>query len=289
MTDQAKVLRDRLAQGGIIAAPGAPDALSARLIAQSGFEAVYMTGLGATASRLGAPDLGLLSQTEMADQARAMAAAAGVPVIADADTGYGGPLNLRRAVDDYARAGIAGFHVEDQQMPKRCGQLSGARLVTPAEAEARLRSAVAARDAGPRDMLVIGRTDALGVEGIDAALERARRYADTGVDLVFVDGIRTARQVEQVAQGLSGPKVVSIVDGTDAAQLALAEIADMGFSICLYALTTLLASLSAQAGALEHLRRSGSIRPDPAGFDYARFSALADLPGHQAFAHEFEA
>ncbi|OWJ88969.1 isocitrate lyase/PEP mutase family protein, partial [Paracoccus yeei] len=137
MTDQARTLRALLAHGRIIAAPGAPDALSARLIARTGFDAVYMTGLGATASRLGAPDLGLLSQTEMADQARAMAAAAGVPVIADADTGYGGPLNLRRVVDDYARAGIAAFHVEDQQMPKRCGQLSGARLVPPAEAEAR--------------------------------------------------------------------------------------------------------------------------------------------------------
>ncbi len=289
MIDQALALRDRLAGGGIVAAPGAADALSARLVAQAGFEAVYMTGLGATASRLGAPDLGLLSQTEMADQARAMAAAAGVPVIADADTGYGGPLNLRRAIDDYARAGIAAFHVEDQQMPKRCGQLSGARLVPPAEAEARLRAAVAARDASGRDMLVIGRTDALGVEGMAAALERARRYAGAGVDLVFVDGIRTAEQVEQVAEGLPGPKVVSIVDGTDAVRLGLDELQQMGFSVCLFALTTLLAGLTGQAAALEHLLRTGRIAANPQGFDYARFSQLVDLAGHQGFAHEFEA
>ncbi|EJC81069.1 PEP phosphonomutase-like enzyme [Rhizobium leguminosarum bv. trifolii WSM2297] len=288
MKDYAKSLRDRIAQGGVVAVPGAPDVLTARLIAQCGFEAVYMTGLGATASRLGTPDLGLLSQTEMADQARSMAAVAGVPVIADADTGYGGPLNLRRVVEDYARAGIAAFHVEDQQMPKRCGQLSGARLVTPREAEARLRAAVAARDASGHGMLVIGRTDALGVDGMNAALERARRYADTGVDLVFIDGIQTVEQVEKVAEGLAGPKVVSIVDGTDAARLGLDEISRMGFTLCLYALTTLLAGLSAQAAALAHLRETGGLRTNPDGFDYARFSGLVDLAGHQAFAHEFE-
>ena len=288
MTDQTKILRELLAQRGIVAAPGAPDALSARLVAQAGFPAVYMTGLGATASRLGAPDLGLLSQTEMADQARAMTAAAGIPVIADADTGYGGPLNLRRAVADYAQAGVAAFHVEDQQMPKRCGQLAGARLVPPPEAEARLRAAVAARDACGRDMLVIGRTDALGTEGMESALERARRYGDTGVDLVFVDGIRTVAQVENVARALPNPKVVSLVDGTDAARLGLDELQDMGFSICLFALTTLLASLTAQAEALRRLRTDRRIAADPQGFDYARFSQLVDLAGHQAFAHEFE-
>lgn len=288
MIDHARTLKDLLAAGRTLAAPGAPDALSARLVAQAGFPAVYMTGLGATASRLGAPDLGLLTQTEMADHARAMVAAAGVPVIADADTGYGGPLNLRRVVDDYARAGVAAFHVEDQQIPKRCGQLSGARLVTPTEGAARLRAAVAARDASGSQMLVIGRTDALGVEGMDAALDRARRYADTGVDLVFVDGIRTVEQVEAVATRLTGPKVVSIVDGTDAARLSLAQVEVMGFSICLYAITTLLASLTAQAAALAHLKGTGEIPVTPGGFDYARFSGVVDLAGHQAFAHEFE-
>lgn len=138
-------------------------------------------------------------------------------------------------------------------------------------------------------MLVIGRTDALGVEGMEAALERARRYAQTGVDLVFVDGIRTAQQVHQVASGLDVPKVVSIVDGTDAASLSLHEIGQMGFGICLFALTALLASLTGQAAALAHLRDTGAIRPDPQGYDYARFSHLVDLAGHQSFAHDFEA
>ena len=156
----------------------------------------------------------------------------------------------------------------------------------PAE---RLRAAVAARDASGRDMLVIGRTDALGTEGIEAALERARRYAGAGVDLTFVDGIRTIAQVEAVARDLPGPKVVSLVDGTEAAGLDLARLQDMGFSICLFAITTLLASLTAQAAALQQLRSTGRIPADAEGFDYARFSELVDLAGHQAFAHEYEA
>ena len=149
--------------------------------------------------------------------------------------------------------------------------------------------AVAARDASGRDMLVIGRTDALGTEGIEAALERARRYAGAGVDLTFVDGIRTIAQVEAVARDLPGPKVVSLVDGTEAAGLDLARLQDMGFSICLFAITTLLASLTAQAAALQQLRSTGRIPADAEGFDYARFSELVDLAGHQAFAHEYEA
>lgn len=288
MTPHARTLRDRLAAGDIVLAPGAADALTARLVARSGFGAVYMTGLGATAARLGAPDLGLMSQTEMSAQARAMVHAARCPVIADADTGYGGPLNLRRVIEDYAQAGVAAFHVEDQQSPKRCGQLSGARLVSVAEAEARLRAARAACDATGSGMLLIGRTDALGPEGMDAALDRARRYADCGADLVFVDGIRTAAQVQAVAAAIPGPKVVSIVDGTEAVSLSAQDLQQMGFGICLYALTTLFAGLGAQAAALAHLARKGTPAGLTGGFDYAGFSDLVGLQEHQEFAHAYE-
>lgn len=288
MTPYAQTLRDRLDAGKIVVAPGAADALTARLIAGSGFDAVYMTGLGATAARLGAPDLGLLSQTEMSAQARAMVSAARCPVIADADTGYGGPLNLRRVIEDYAQAGVAAFHVEDQQSPKRCGQLSGAKLVSIPEAEARLRAARAAVDATGSGILLIGRTDALGAEGIEAALDRARRYAGCGADLVFVDGIKTAAQVHAVAEAIPGPKVVSIVDGTKATSLTTQELEEMGFGICLFALTTLFAGLGAQAEALAQLARTGSPAGLTGGFDYARFSDLVGLQDHQEFAHAYE-
>ena len=281
-------LRKRLEQDRILTAPGAADALSARLIAHLGHEAVYMTGLGATASRLGMPDLGLMSQTEMAAHARAMVAAAGIPVIADADTGYGGPLNIRRMIADYAMAGVAALHLEDQISPKRCGQLSGLRLVEPDEAEARLRAAHAARAAHGADMLLIGRTDALPARGIDEAVARAHRYADCGVDLVFVDGIKTRAEVEAVASRVPGPKVVSLVDGTDAASVTLAELQEMGFSICLFAVTTLFAGLAAQRRALETLRETGHVAAIPGQMSYAEFSEIVRLPEHQAFAHEYE-
>ena len=189
-------LRVRLQSGGILACPGAPDALSARLVAQAGFEAVYMTGLGVTATRLGTPDLGLMTQSEMADQARAMVRACDLPVIADADTGYGGPLNIRRMVQDYALAGVAALHLEDQESPKRCGQLAGVRLITPESAANRLRAAVAARAEMQADTVLIGRTDALQPEGLGRALDRARAYRETGIDLVFVDGVKTRAEVE---------------------------------------------------------------------------------------------
>lgn len=281
-------LRKRLAGGRILAAPGASDALTARLVAHLGFGAVYMTGLGATASRLGMPDLGLMTQSEMAEHARSMARAAGIPVIADADTGYGGPLNIRRALSDYAMAGIAALHLEDQVSPKRCGQLSGVRLVDTPEAEARLRAALAARDALAPDMLIIGRTDALPAQGIDQAIERATRYADCGVDLVFVDGVKTRAEVEAIALRLPGPKVVSLVDGTDAARLTLEELQQMGFSICLYAVTTLFAALGAQTRALQALRDSGSAGGIAGQASYADFCDIVGLAEHQAFAHEFE-
>lgn len=270
----------------MIAAPGAADAMTARVIAAAGFGAVYMTGLGATASRLGMPDLGLMTQTEMAEHARAMCRAVDVPVIADADTGYGGPLNIRRAVADYVQAGVAALHLEDQVSPKRCGQLAGVQVIPLAEAEARLKAALDTRDEFG-DVIVIARTDALPGNGIDVAVDRARRYTDLGVDLVFIDGVKTRAEVEAIAMRVDGPKVISIVDGTDAAQLDLKTLDEMGFALCLYAVTGLFAGLAAQSAAFAALRSSGSL---PAlDYDYGRFCELIGLEPHQSFAHRHEA
>lgn len=210
-------LQERLLAGNLVQVPGAYDALSARLVERAGFPAVYMTGFGATAARLGQPDIGLLTQTEMTTHARDMVRAVAIPVIADADTGYGGPSNIERTVREYIQAGVAAIHLEDQVAPKRCGQMAGIRLMDARENERRLRCALAAR--GDDALLVIGRTDALPALGMDEAVARAKRYQDAGVDLVFVDGIKTVAEVEAVARQVAGPKVVSIVDGTEAAAL----------------------------------------------------------------------
>jgi 2-methylisocitrate lyase-like PEP mutase family enzyme len=276
----ARRLADLLAHDRIVVAPGAPDTLTARLAQRAGFPAVYMTGFGATASRLGAPDIGLLSQTEMTTHARDMVRAVEVPVIADADTGYGGPSNIHRTVREYLQAGVAAIHLEDQATPKRCGQMAGIRLVDAAESAARIACAVEAR--GDDALLIIARTDALPAAGADEALARAVRYRDAGADLVFVDGVRSVADVETVARRAEGPKVVSIVDGTEAASLTVDDLQSMGFDLALYAVTTLFTAVGAISGALAELARTGSTRGVSAGMvSYDEFCALVDLPFHQ--------
>lgn len=276
------LLRTRLTQGLLTVAPGAADALTARIVQAQGFDAVYMTGLGATAVRLGKPDLGLMTQTEMADHARSMVRAVDIPVIADADTGYGGALNVARTVREYVQGGVAAMHIEDQESPKRCGQLAGIRLVSPEDGAARLTAAVEAR--GSDDIVIIGRTDALPGAGIDEAVSRAERYQDTGIDLVFVDGVKTRAEVEQIASRVKGPKVLSLVDGTDAAKLSVDEVREMGFAVVMYAVTGLFAAAQATADAMARLKDTG--RPGGgAALTYAAFCELVDLQAHQDFAH----
>ena len=288
MKHPALQLKEALAAGRIVQAPGAFDALSARLVERAGFPAVYMTGFGATAARLGQPDIGLLTQTEMTTHARDMVRAVGIPVIADADTGYGGPSNIARTVREYIQAGVAAIHLEDQIAPKRCGQMAGIRLMDAHENERRLRCALAARGSDP--LLVIGRTDALPAAGMSEAVSRAKRYQDAGVDLVFIDGIKTVAEVEAVARQVSGPKVVSIVDGTDAAALDTGALQAMGFELVFFAVTALFSAARAVEQALAELRRHGTPRAVvPAGMSYADFSQVVGLPEHQRLDQDFGA
>lgn len=281
-------LKQLLSAGRIVRAPGAYDGLSARLVERAGFEAVYMTGFGATASRLGQPDIGLLTQTEMTTHARDMVRAVGVPVIADADTGYGGPSNIERTVREYVQAGVAAIHLEDQVAPKRCGQMAGIRLIDARENERRLRCALRARGNDP--LLLIGRTDALPAAGIDEAVERAQRYRDAGVDLVFVDGIKTVAEVEAVARRVAGPKLVSIVDGTEAVALSVADLQAMGFALVLHAVTTLFSAARAVEQALASLAAHGTPRAlAPPGMSYAAFADVVGLPAHQRLDQSFGA
>src|SRR5262245_43739996 len=173
-------LRNLLVDGRPLLAPGCHDALSARLVEQAGFDAVYMGGFATTASLLGRPDIGLLGMSEMIDNARRIVETVDLPVIADADTGYGNPINVIRTVREYERAGVAAIHLEDQVSPKRCGHMAGKSVVPVEDMLAKLRAAVAART--DPDFVLIARTDALAIEGVDAAIERARRYADVGAD-----------------------------------------------------------------------------------------------------------
>jgi len=183
--NEPATLRQLLAGNEPVVAPGAYDALTARIIEQAGFPAVYMTGFGTSASLLGRPDVGLLTMTQMVDNARRIAQAVDVPVISDADTGYGNPLNVIRTVQEYERAGVSAIHIEDQIMPKKCGHMENKQVIASAEMEEKIRAATEAR--ATDDFLIIARTDSRAVEGFESALRRARAYREAGADVLFVE------------------------------------------------------------------------------------------------------
>lgn len=267
-------LRQLLAAPSPVIVPGAYDALSARLVELAGFDAVYMTGFGAAASLLGRPDIGLLGGAEMTDHARRLAQAVDIPLVADADAGYGSPLNVIRTVREYEQAGVAALHLEDQASPKRCGHLSGKVLVPVAEMVAKVEAAVAARR--DPELVIIARTDARAVEGIDAAIARARAYGEVGADMLFVEAPATVEEVERVADSLSGyPLLFNWVEGGRTPPLALERLGELGFAMVVFPIASLLAATGAVRSRLGRLR-SGRTEQD-AGT--TAFDDMVDLLG----------
>src|SRR3712207_6610491 len=193
-------LQELLSGAEPVLAPGAYDALSARLVEQAGFEAVYMTGFGTAASLLGRPDIGLLTFSEMVDNARRITQAVQIPVIADADDGYGNPINVIRTIREYEAAGAAAIHIEDQVSPKKCGHMEGKQVIEVSEMVEKIRAAVEARNS--EDFVIIGRTDARAVEGMDGALERARLYREAGADVLFVEAPQSEKEISAVSEAL---------------------------------------------------------------------------------------
>lgn len=244
---------------GPVLAPGAYDALSARLVADAGFGCVYMTGFGTTASLIGQPDIGLLGAGEMADNARRIVAVLGdVPLVADADTGYGNALNVARTVDTYERAGVAGIQLEDQVTPKRCGHMGGKAVIPAAEMAGKIRAACEARR--DPDTVIIARTDAVATDGVDAALERARAYRDAGADVLFVEAPTGEADIERIAGALAAdtPLLFNWAEGGRTPPLPLATLRELGFSLVIYPIGTLLAATAGVRSLLDTLRRDGT-------------------------------
>lgn len=279
-------LADRAASGPLLA-PGAYDALSALLIQQAGFEAVYMTGFGTSASMLGRPDLGLLDPSEMIDNARRIAENATVALIADADTGYGNVLNVMRTVDRYERAGAAAIHLEDQTFPKRCGHMADKTVIPPPEMEAKIRAAVGARS--DPEFLIIARTDASAVEGHAAALDRARRYRDAGADALFVEALETTEQIERTARTFPDvPLVFNWVEGGRTPAVPLETLGELGYGLVIFPLTALLSATRAMQRELRTLRRDGTpanLLDELPSFD--EFTELVGLRGYNDLAEEY--
>lgn len=272
-------LRDLLSGSGPLVAPGAYDALSARLVGQAGFDAVYMTGFGTTAGLLGRPDVGLLTGTEMADNARRLVAAVDVPVIADGDTGYGNAINVLRTVQTYEQAGVAAIQLEDQVTPKKCGHMSGKKIVPLPEMLGKIRAATDARR--DPEFLIIARTDAVAVEGVDAAIERARAFRDAGADLLFVEAPTSEADIERVAGELAGvaPLVFNWAEGGKTPPLSLERMAELGFALVLYPIGTLLAATAGMRSLLETLRKDGTPQAAVPGLPaFDEFTSLVGLP-----------
>jgi len=246
-------LRRLLAGDALLPMPCCFDALSARLVERAGFALTFMSGFAVSASRLAQPDTGLISYGEMVEQGRQICGAVSIPVIGDGDTGYGNPLNVRRTVEGYARAGFAGVMIEDQLAPKRCGHTRGKEVVSRDEAYARIRAAVDARGAGA-DIVLMARTDARASHGLDEAIERARAFADLGADILFVEAPRSEAELERVGRELPGPKLANLVEGGDTPLLAPERLAALGFQIVAWPVTLLSASIRAMEDALAALR-----------------------------------
>lgn len=251
-------LRRLIAQPGCVMAPGAADAMVARMIARAGFDAIHMTGFGTSIGRLGMPDIGLLSATEMIDNASRVYDASGLCIVADADTGYGNAMNVRRTVRDYEKAGVAALHLEDQVSPKRCGHLAGKRVIPATEMVGKIKAACDARH--DPDLVLIARTDVLATDGMQAVFERGHMYREAGADMIFVDAPVGMDQVLAVARGLRGiPLLANIAASGKTPDVPAQQLGELGFKIAIYANFAILSAIPAIRLTLTELKSRGSL------------------------------
>jgi 2-methylisocitrate lyase-like PEP mutase family enzyme len=248
-------LRRLFAGEGLLLAPGAYDGLTARLVELAGFSVVYATGAGISNSQLALADVGLITMAEMLDQVRKMTGAVKIPVICDIDTGYGNAVNLYRTVQEFIRAGAAAVQIEDQVSPKKCGHFDGTQLIPLDEAALKIRAAVEAR--GQDDLVIIARTDAIAVAGVDEALRRARAYHEAGADALFVEAPRTRDELAEIGRALPGVKIANIVEGGRTPIVPAADLTSMGFKVAIYANLVLRSSVKAVQASLQHLHAAG--------------------------------
>ena len=249
-------LKQLLRRDKLLVAPGCFDGLSARLVEEAGFEAAYLSG-GAVARSMGIPDIGLVTMSETIERAAQVVSAVTLPVIADADTGYGNAVNLVRTVREFERAGVAAIHIEDQITPKRCGHLDGKEVISLAEMEKKLEAALAAR--ADADFCIIARTDARGVHGLDGAIRRAYAFAKVGVDAIFVEAPQSEQELAEIPRRMPGiPLLVNVFKGGKTPMLPMERLEKMGYRIAIYPSETQRAAIHAMRATLATLKREGT-------------------------------
>jgi 2,3-dimethylmalate lyase len=250
-------LRQLVTRKNGLVVPGAYDGISARLVERTGFPAVYMSGFGTSVSRLGLPDLGYAGLAEMSDHARNMAAAVTIPLIADADTGYGNALSVRRTVNAYEGAGVAALHIEDQVAPKRCGHLSGHQIIPRAEFAGKIRAAADART--DPELMIIARTDAISAMDFDEALRRGEDAVKAGADVLFIEAPRDEAQVQQVARAFDTPLLYNYAPGGRSPLLPFSRLRELGYAIILLPVDALLVGVRAIAQFLVEVKQRDDV------------------------------
>lgn len=271
---KAEDLRRLLAEPGLIVMPCCFDALSAKLVERAGFPLTFMSGFAVSVARLGIPDTGLISYGEMLDQGHSICDAVSIPVIGDGDTGYGNPLNVKRTVRGYAKAGFACIMIEDQLAPKRCGHTRGKQTVSRDEAITRLRAALDARDEGA-DILIMARTDARATDGLEEALTRARTFREMGADITFLEAPRGKDEMRRYCDEVDGPKMANLVEQGDTPLLPHEELEEIGYKLAAYPLTL---QLAAQQGMMDALAAMKAGRHPQHLASFAELQAVAGFP-----------
>jgi 2-methylisocitrate lyase-like PEP mutase family enzyme len=272
-----KILRAKLEERRGLLVPGAANALAARVIEDLGFEAVYVTGAGVTNTLWGLPDLGFVSLTEIAQHTATIREAVQIPVLVDADTGFGNALNVRHTVRVLERAGADAIQLEDQTTPKKCGHFENKSLIPTEEMAGKVKAAVDARTSG--DLLIIARSDALAVEGFEAAIARVQRYIEAGADVTFVEAPRSAAEIREIPQRLSVPQVVNVVVGGKTPVLGQEQFAGMGYGLVLYANAALQGAIAGMLAALKQLKSDGRMdATNPALASFAERQRLVRKP-----------
>jgi 2-methylisocitrate lyase-like PEP mutase family enzyme len=277
---QRQTLKQLLKRNKLLVAPGCFDGLSAKLVEEAGFEAAYLSG-GAVARSMGIPDIGLVTMSESIERTAQVVSAIKIPIIADADTGYGNAVNLVRSVREFERTGVAAIHIEDQVTPKRCGHLDGKEVISRAEMEKKLEAALAART--DPDFCIIARTDARGVNGFDDAIERAQAFARLGVDAVFVEAPQSEGELAEIPRRVTGvPLLVNVFKGGKTPMLPVDLLEKMGYRIAIYPSETQRAAIHAMRNALGTLKREGTTESiDATLTTFKERDRVVDLDGWQ--------
>lgn len=258
MNPKTKKLRELLAKKSMIVAPGAPDALTARVIEEVGFDVCYMGGNGAVAQMLGVPDIGLATFSEMIERARNIANAINIPLVCDADTGYGNVNNVVRAVRAFEQAGVAGIHLEDQVTPKKCGAMEGLSLISLDESAAKIRAAVDTRQ--DPNFVIIARTDSRAIAGLDDAIRRIQAYEIAGADLVYVEMLQSLDEVKKVVEAVSVPVMYDVLELSEELAFSNAELESVGVKLAIYSMSSILYTTSVTRKFMIDLKRNGTTR-----------------------------